>query len=110
MSAFTTAQRAELRDAIARSRLEYDAERARAAKDWQERRRTERAGQRALNPPSRRRRTKNPLPAKSDPPFNPTREESEIADRLMAHIATDSIIDRRRHALGVARMIVRGHR
>jgi hypothetical protein len=109
MNSFTAAQRSELRNAIARSRLEYVEQRAESAKRWQQQRRLERAEQAKLKPPTRHRR-KQTLPAKSDPPFKPTREEEELADRLMAHIAVDSILDRRRHALGVARMIIRGRR
>lgn len=111
MSTFTAAQRAELSDAAARARLEYARERDQRAKEWAENRRQERAELRALNPPKpRKRRPRKTLPTKSEPMFKPTREEETIAERLIPHIATDSVIDRRRHALGVARMIVQGRR
>lgn len=109
MSAFTEAQRRELVDAAARSRLEYTQQREAKAKEWQAERKAARAEARAANPPKQRKR-KPPLPAKSEPMWTPTQAEEALADRLMVHIATDSTIDRRRHALGVARLILQGRR
>lgn len=110
MTAFTAAQRSEMRDAMARSQAEAHEEHMRFAKAAQERKAAERAEARLLAPPKRRRR-REVLPPKSAPKTEPaTRQQQELADRLMAHVSPYSVVDRSQHALGVARLVLNGRR
>lgn len=99
MSAFTAAQRAELGDAMARSRVEAHEEHMRHARQAQD----ARAGERAKTRPKRRREV---LPPKTSELRPPTSAESDLADRLLPHLCRESVIDRDRHALCVARTIL----
>lgn len=102
MTPFTPEQRRELRDAIARSRA--DAEKDRAARDrqWKE---EQQAARRLARQP--RKSARPVLPTKSERLRAPTAAETALADRLLPHVCPDSPIDRPRHALSVARMVLK---
>lgn len=51
------------------------------------------------------RREQDPLPPKSAPTPPATPAEAELAARLLPHVCRESVIDRERHALNVARSL-----
>lgn len=102
---FTMTQRAELRDAAARSLIEYREERAATARLRAEERKAERA---AAKMPRKRKPDPSPLPPKSEPVTPAVSEtEAELALRLLPHVCAESVIDRERHALCVARTVLK---
>lgn len=111
VSGFTAEQRAELRDAAARSRVEAQAEHRRLARLAQQRKAAERADARLLAPPGRRRRKSVALaPPKTATLPPPTLAERDLADRLLPHLCRESVVDRDRHALCVARAVLHARR
>lgn len=98
MSQFTAAQRAEIRDATARSIL--------AAQE--ESRRLRQAPPADFVP--KRPKAKQPVPPKTALVRRPTKRERALADRLLQHICPESVIDRKRHALCLARTILDAQR
>lgn len=94
-------QQAEYRDDLARHGIALqDASRAEA-----------RQAEMARKKRAYKRRPKQvTLPPKSGPMPPATDLEAELAARLLPHVAPESPLDRERHALGVARMILQGRR
>ena len=92
-------QAAEYRDEIARMRATAAADRRRQAR-----------AEAAARPKRPYKRRPAGLPPRSMPQKPPTAAQQALADRLLAHVSRESVVDRRQHALGVARMILQGRR
>lgn len=103
MSVFTPLQRAELRDAAARSLIEYRLERAAAARLRAEARRAERVTTTRPREP----KIAAPLPPRSERPPAATPTAASLAAKLLPHVCAESVIDRERHALCVAQTILK---
>lgn len=101
VAAFSAMQRAELRDSIARSRLDAEREAKQRNREW--------ALEKAAPGPAKKRRLRKKveLPPKSEgQPRKPKAVEMSLAECLLPHVCVDSVVDRRAHALGVARMVL----
>lgn len=93
-------QQAEYRDELARMRLADSGEAKKAARD-PEKKRPKRAYR--LRPVCSQFTPLDYLPPVTPPV---THAEAALVERLLEHICEESAVDRERHALGIARMIL----